>query len=77
MTEHTPGIVVPFPERRIDGEIWEAWITEPGLARHFSVSTATIRRWRKAGMPSRVFGGSRRYRITQAEAWHAERGKDG
>jgi hypothetical protein len=65
--------VVRFPERRIDGQLWEAWVKEDQIARHFAVSTRTVRRWRKDGLPSQLVGGSRRYRIGEAEAWHAAR----
>jgi hypothetical protein len=67
-------VVVAFPERRAeDGERWEPWVVEAVLARHFGVSGRTVRRWREQGMPSHLIGGSRRYRISQAEAWHERR----
>lgn len=65
------GELVPFPPRQRDATTWEPWVDEPTVARHFSVSTRTIRRWRDAGMPSRVLiGGARRYRLSACEAWH-------
>jgi hypothetical protein len=41
---------------------------------HFKACDRTIRRWRSLGMPSRLFGGLRRYRISECEAWHAREG---
>jgi phage terminase Nu1 subunit (DNA packaging protein) len=68
------SVVVAFPTRRAeDGELWEPWVAEAALARHFGVSGRTVRRWREEGMPSHLIGGSRRYRISQAEAWHERR----
>lgn len=68
------GDVVPFPRRYVDGELWESWVDEHALARHFSVSTRTVRRWRAAGRPSLLVGSQRRYRISLAEEWHLEQG---
>jgi hypothetical protein len=40
------------------------------------VTPRTIRRWAVAGMPSRRFGGVRRFRISEAERWHEEQEAD-
>lgn len=66
--------VIPFPQRQVDGETWEPWIDEHALARHYGVSTRTVRRWRADGLPSRLIGSCRRYRISDAEAWHTQQG---
>lgn len=63
------GQVVVFPERRVDGEVWEAWIDEVAVARHFGVSARTVRRWRREGMPSRKWGAARRFRLSACERW--------
>lgn len=52
---------------------WEPWLDEGMVARHYGVSARTIRRWRRIGMPSRVFGGVRRYRLSDCEGWHEQR----
>jgi hypothetical protein len=67
--------VIPFPARRDEaGDVWEPWLTEKVVARHFGVSERTVRRWRLTeGMPSRLFRGSRRFRLSQIEAWDRER----
>lgn len=66
--------VVQFPTRRDEnGQPWEAWIDETAVARHFSVSARTVRRWTADGMPSRRFGGLRRYRLSDCESWHQTR----
>jgi hypothetical protein len=69
--------IIQFPERRDEnGQLWEAWVAEVAVARHFSASPRTVRRWRAAGMPSRLIGGLRRYRLTDCEAWHRARGQE-
>lgn len=65
--------IIPFPQRQVDGETWEPWVDEPTIARHFDASDRTIRRWRAQGMPSRLVGGLRRYRLSECEAWHEAR----
>ena len=65
--------VIRFPVERRD-PTWEAWVNEAAVARHLSVSPRTVRRWRSEGMPSRIFSGSRRYRLSEVEGWHKERG---
>ncbi len=50
----------------------EPWLTDEALALYFSVAPRTVRRWATAGMPSRRFGGARRFRISEAERWHEE-----
>lgn len=59
------GTVIQFP-RRYDEE---PWLRADQLAAHFGVTTRTIRRWREAGMPSRLHHGRRRFRLSAAEAW--------
>jgi hypothetical protein len=63
--------VIPFPPRQRGRERWEPWVTDAVVARHYDVSTRTVRRWRKAGMPSRMFRSCRRFRLSEVEAWHA------
>jgi hypothetical protein len=66
------GSVLRLPARAGDVP-WEPWLGEGLVARHYGVSTRTIRRWRRSGMPSRVFGGVRRYRLSECEGWHQQR----
>jgi hypothetical protein len=71
-TEGSVGVVVSMPTRTGAGTS-EPWMSERALALQFEVSTRTVRRWRAAGMPSRVFGGVRRYRLSECDGWHAQR----
>jgi len=64
------GVVVSMPSRPDGSGVWEPWLDERALARHYGVSTRTVRRWRAGGMPSRSFGGVRRYRLSECEHWH-------
>lgn len=67
------GRIVVFPDRsRL--ERWEPYVSEVVVARYFSVTGRTVRRWRIAGMPSYAIGGCRRFRLSECEAWHAGRG---
>ena len=69
------GRVIAFPARFDGGAAWEPWVDERTIARHFNASERTIRRWRTLGMPSRLFEGLRRYRVSECEAWHAGDGR--
>jgi hypothetical protein len=67
--------VLPFPARHdASGATWEPWVDARTIARHFNASERTIRRWRTLGMPSRLFEGLRRYRVSECEGWHAREG---
>jgi hypothetical protein len=40
------------------------------IASHFSVDEATVRRWKKAGMPAKQYNARLfRYRLSEVEAW--------
>jgi hypothetical protein len=67
------GVVLSMPSRPGGSGAWEPWLDERALAHHYGVSTRTVRRWRVRGMPSRVFGGVRRYRLSDCERWHDAR----
>lgn len=67
-----PARIIQFPARFVEGERYEPWVNENVIARHFSVSARTVRRWMKSGMPSELKGGSRRYKISACERWHEE-----
>lgn len=66
------GVVVSMRSGAVG--LWEPWLDERALATYYGVSTRTIRRWRAGGMPSRVFGCVRRYRLSECEHWHEQRG---
>lgn len=53
---------------------YEPWLDEGAVARHFATSTRTIRRHRRAGMPSFKMAGQRRYRLSECERWMLARG---
>lgn len=68
------GQIVPFPDRfNNEGARWEPFVSEQSVARHFAVTTRTIRRWRELGMPSMPIGGTRRYRLSECQQWHERR----
>lgn len=47
----------------------ERWLSQEGLADHFSVSVRTVQNWRRAGMPHLMAGSHPRYRPSECEAW--------
>ena len=55
------------------GELSKPWMTGDIIARHHGVSARTVRRWWAQGMPSRMIGSSRRFRLSDVERWHAEK----
>ena len=65
------GSVVPFPTPTS----WEPYVTEQMVAAHFCVSGRTVRRYVQAGMPFRRLGGRKRFRLSECEAWLAQRGR--
>jgi hypothetical protein len=67
------AVVIALPGREHGTNGWEPWLDEHAVARHYGVSTRTIRRWRLSGMPSRAFEGTRRYRLSECDRWHEVR----
>lgn len=61
--------VIQLP-RRTD---WEPYLTKAELAQHYRCTQRTIENWQSAGMPSRLRGRRRLYRVSEVEAWHADR----
>jgi hypothetical protein len=47
----------------------EPWVTQAEVAAHFGVTTSTIRRWQRHGMPSAKLAGRRRYRLSACQDW--------
>ena len=45
------------------------------VARHYQVTEATVRRWRRDGMPAHWYNAKLvRYRLSEVEAWLAAKG---
>ena len=60
--------IYQFSPRQRTHKQSEPWLNEATVGRHFGVSTRTIRRWRLEGMPSRMLGGSRRFRLLRGRS---------
>jgi hypothetical protein len=56
------GEVIQFPE---------PWLTKRQLADHYGFSTRWIELRMQEGMPSRMIGGRRRFRLSETENWLA------
>jgi len=57
--------------------IADVYLTREELARELKVSPSTVDRWRRAGMPSELWGprsGTRRFPLAAALAWARSRG---
>jgi len=61
------GIVIPFP-RRTD---WEPEMSKRQLAQWLGFSTRWVELRVREGMPSRIQGNQRRFRLSECEAWLA------
>jgi phage terminase Nu1 subunit (DNA packaging protein) len=58
-------------------ESTEPEVSEAQLAEHFDVGDATIRRWKRAGMPTKKYNSRLyRYKLSEVEYWLQERGKE-
>ena len=64
-----PSNVVPFPAR----PGCEPWLTTAQLAQTLAMSERWIAYRTAEGMPSMLFGRSRRFRISEVEKWLRER----
>jgi hypothetical protein len=47
----------------------EPYLTKRELARHYRYSIRWVESRTAAGMPSRMIGGQRRYRLSETEPW--------
>jgi hypothetical protein len=47
----------------------EPWVTKRQVAAHFGFSTRWVELRIRDGLPSRMFGGRRRFRLSEVEAW--------
>jgi hypothetical protein len=47
----------------------ERWVNKRELAAHLRYSTRWVEQQHHLGLPSEMFGGQRRYRISEVESW--------
>jgi excisionase family DNA binding protein len=52
----------------------EPWLSKRQIAAYFGFSTRWVEMRVRDGMPSEMFGGHRRFRASECEAWLLERG---
>ena len=61
------GQVIDFPARSL-----AEFVDERAIARHFGVSTVTIARWRREGMPFVLDSPRRLFNKAECERWLVE-----
>lgn len=64
--------VVVLPTARRDRE---PWLSKRQVAAHFGRTTRWIELRMREGLPSRMIGGRRGYRLSEVEAWLAGRSR--
>lgn len=47
----------------------ERWVTKQRVAEHYGYTTRWVEQQQTLGMPSRLIGGQRRYRLSEVDAW--------
>jgi predicted DNA-binding transcriptional regulator AlpA len=61
----TSAQIIAFPR----GGSTEPWISKRALAQHYGRSTRWIELRMREGLPSRMLGGRRAFRLSEVEAW--------
>lgn len=51
----------------------EPWVSKAQVAAHFGRSKRWVELMAREGLPSRMIGGRRAYRLSEVDAWIAER----
>ena len=57
-------------------QLWDPWLTKQQVAEALQFHPRTIERWMQDGLPYRRFGGHPRFRMSQIEAYWADREGD-
>ena len=52
---------------------WEPWVNKAQVASYLGRSKRWVELMAREGMPSRMIGGRRAYRLSEVDAWVAER----
>lgn len=64
------GSLIHFPGAQ------EAWLPSKQIAAHYGVHVKTVQAWVREGMPHMLLGGrTKRFRVSECDAWHASRAK--
>jgi hypothetical protein len=68
MTDRRTGSVISFP-------LWrsaEPWLSKRQVADHYGRSTRWLELKAREGLPSRMIGGRRGYRLSEVDVWLRE-----
>lgn len=65
MTPDAGGALLTFPAWRST----EPWLSKRQIATHYGRSTRWIELMARQGMPSRMIGGRRAYRLSEVDVW--------
>lgn len=63
------GAVIPFSARTR----WEPWLNKRQVAAHYGRSTRWIELRVREGLPSRMLGGRRAFRLSEVDEWLSAR----
>jgi hypothetical protein len=63
------GTVVGFPLTQLR----EPWVSKAQVAAHFGRSKRWVELMARQGLPSRMIGGRRAYRLSEVDVWLTER----
>jgi hypothetical protein len=69
MSDRGGASIVPFPAWRAA----EPWLSKRQIASYLARSTRWVELKVRAGMPSRMIGGRRAYRVSEVDGWLGER----
>ncbi len=61
----TGAAVIPFPRAAVR----EPWLSKRQIADYFGRSTRWVELRMREGLPSKMIGGQRGYRLSEVEAW--------
>lgn len=70
MSEPTPAHVIDIGAARARRD--EPFVTQGTIAKHYHVTTRTVRAWHDRGLPVEYRFGRPRYKLSVIEAWFKE-----
>ena len=72
-----PGAAPPTDNAGVPPEPPEPWLTKREIARHYHFTVRWVEGMLAEGMPSRIIGNQRRFRLSEVDPWLRARWSDG